>query len=106
MKLGAEIRSRRLSLKLSIRQVAAKAGISNGYLSKLERGQVHPSARVLLRIAEILGKTDKEVLTLAGYYSDELTGLDPLVAAVLGREPVEVQRAALVVLKLLKSITS
>jgi transcriptional regulator with XRE-family HTH domain len=54
LKLGEIIRRQRELAELSMRQVAAMAGISNPYLSQIERGLRAPSAEVLRAIAESL----------------------------------------------------
>jgi transcriptional regulator with XRE-family HTH domain len=52
--LGEIIRRQRELAELSMRQVAAMAGISNPYLSQIERGLRAPSEEVLRAIAESL----------------------------------------------------
>jgi transcriptional regulator with XRE-family HTH domain len=54
LQLGEIIRRQRELAELSIRQVAALAGISNPYLSQIERGLRVPSAAVLRAIADSL----------------------------------------------------
>ena len=54
LKLGEIIRRQRELAALSMRQVAAMAGISNPYLSQIERGLRAPSEEVLRAIAESL----------------------------------------------------
>jgi len=53
-KLGEIIRRQRELAELSMRQVATMAGISNPYLSQIERGLRAPSEEVLRAIAESL----------------------------------------------------
>jgi len=54
LQLGEIIRRQRELAELSMRQVAAMAGISNPYLSQIERGLRAPSEEVLRAIAESL----------------------------------------------------
>ena len=54
LKLGEIIRRQRELAELSMRQVAAMAGISNPYLSQIERGLRAPSEEVLRAIAKSL----------------------------------------------------
>jgi len=54
LRLGEIIRRQRELAELSMRQVAALAGISNPYLSQIERGLRAPSEEVLRAIAESL----------------------------------------------------
>jgi len=59
--IGSFIRSQREGAQVSIRQLAAKAGVSNPYLSQIERGLRKPSADVLNQIAKAL-RVSAEVL--------------------------------------------
>src|SRR5258706_15990703 len=52
--LGEYLKDQRNTAQLSIRQLAAAAGVSNPYLSQIERGIRKPSAGVLLQIAQAL----------------------------------------------------
>jgi len=52
--LGDFIRNQRAITRLSLRQVATLAEISNPYLSQVERGVHEPSASILRRLAEAL----------------------------------------------------
>jgi transcriptional regulator with XRE-family HTH domain len=54
LQLGEIIRRQRELAELSMRQVAAMAGISNPYLSQIEHGLRAPSEEVLRAIAESL----------------------------------------------------
>ena len=53
--LGEFIRSQRASERLSLRDLAERAEVSNAYLSQVERGLHEPSVRVLQAIAAGLG---------------------------------------------------
>ena len=50
--IGGFIRSQREIAQVSVRQLAEKAGVSNPYLSQIERGLRKPSAEVLNQIAK------------------------------------------------------
>ena len=52
--LGDYLREQRTEAKLSLRQMAQATGISNPYLSQIERGLRRPSADVLQKIAKSL----------------------------------------------------
>jgi transcriptional regulator with XRE-family HTH domain len=52
-----------------LREVAREARLDPGLLSKIERGRVQPSPKVLLRLAVVLGLRDVE-RTLSEFYSD------------------------------------
>ncbi|OBF68670.1 helix-turn-helix domain-containing protein [Mycolicibacterium fortuitum] len=53
--VGARIRQFRAARKMSLRQLADRAGISPGFLSQVERGQVNASVGTLRRLAQSLG---------------------------------------------------
>jgi len=59
--IGSFIRSQRVAAKVSLRQLADRAGVSNPYLSQIERGLRKPSADVLSQIAKGL-RVSAEVL--------------------------------------------
>ena len=59
--IGGFIRTQREAAQVSVRQLAEKAGVSNPYLSQIERGLRKPSADVLNQIAKAL-RVSAEVL--------------------------------------------
>ncbi len=59
--IGSFIRSERETAKVSMRQLAERSGVSNPYLSQVERGLRKPSADVLAQIAKAL-RVSAEVL--------------------------------------------
>lgn len=59
--IGGFIRTQRMAAQVSLRQLAERAGVSNPYLSQIERGLRKPSADVLAQIAKGL-RVSAEVL--------------------------------------------
>jgi len=114
--IGGIIKQQRISLPLTLQELAAKAGVSVSHLGRIERGERFPSAHILRKIAEPLGFEENELFTLAGYLSAQPSmvaestpgysgnQLDPYVARVLSQEPVELQRVVIGILTMLKSI--
>ncbi len=113
--LGRILHQRRVSIPLTLREVAKAAGISSSHLGRIERGERFPSARILRRLAKPLGFDENELFTLAGYLSDSpgvaeeeteyvTPKLDPYVARVLAQEPPEVQRSVIAILTTLKGL--
>ena len=95
--VGDIIRRQRELQALSMRQFARMVGISNPYLSQIERGLREPSEQVLQGIAESL-KTSVDVLyEQAGVPYDE-DGAEPAVIAAIRADPKlsARQRSALV----------
>lgn len=53
--IGQRLRSARLGAGLTLADVAARAGVSEGFLSKLERGHSNASIANLLQLTEVVG---------------------------------------------------
>jgi transcriptional regulator with XRE-family HTH domain len=64
--LGAFIREQRRNAQLSLRHLAAQAGVSNPYLSQIERGLRKPSAEILQAIAKALRISAETLYVKAG----------------------------------------
>jgi transcriptional regulator with XRE-family HTH domain len=69
--LGDYLKEQRLASKLSLRQLSAEAGVSNPYLSQIERGLRKPSADVLQQIAKALRISAEQLYIRAGILSPE-----------------------------------
>jgi transcriptional regulator with XRE-family HTH domain len=64
--LGSFIREQRSSARLSLRRLSELAGISNPYLSQIERGLRRPSAEILQQIAKALRISAETLYVHAG----------------------------------------
>ncbi len=64
--IGSFIRSQRENAQVSVRQLAERSGVSNPYLSQVERGLRKPSADVLNQIAKALRVSAEELYVRAG----------------------------------------
>lgn len=64
--LGDFIASQRRAAELSLRQLAERAGISNPYISQIERGLRKPSAEVLQSLAQALQVSARTLYSYAG----------------------------------------
>jgi transcriptional regulator with XRE-family HTH domain len=64
--VGAFIREQRERANLSLRRLADRAGISNPYLSQIERGIRRPSAEILKRLSRALEISAESLYTRAG----------------------------------------
>jgi transcriptional regulator with XRE-family HTH domain len=82
--LGDFIREQRESSKISVRELAKTAGVSNPYLSQIERGLRKPSAQILQQIAKGL-RISAEVLYVQAGILDERDA-SPVVDAILADE--------------------
>ena len=78
--LGEYIREQRMTSKISLRQLAKQAGVSNPYLSQIERGLRKPSAEVLQQIASALRVSTPAMYLRAGLLDGE--GQQGVLAAI------------------------
>ena len=87
--LGDYLREQRQSARLSLRQLSELAGISNPYLSQIERGLKKPSAEILQQLAKGLEVSAESLYVRAGIL-DERHGHPaeaPDTRAVIGADP-------------------
>jgi transcriptional regulator with XRE-family HTH domain len=84
--LGEYIREQRESAQVSLRQLAKTAGVSNPYLSQIERGVKKPSAEILSQIAKGLRISAETLYVRAGILDDH-QGSD-VVAAILADDTI------------------
>jgi transcriptional regulator with XRE-family HTH domain len=68
--IGDYIREQREQAKISLRQLAEQAGVSNPYLSQIERGLRKPSADILQQIAKGLRISAEALYVQAGILED------------------------------------
>jgi transcriptional regulator with XRE-family HTH domain len=99
--LGSIIRAQRELAALPMRQLAAAVGISNPYLSQIERGLRAPSDAVLAAIAESLQTSAAHLYAEAGFVEPEVAAesdsTSRLEAEILAaKELTAAQRKALV----------
>jgi transcriptional regulator with XRE-family HTH domain len=115
--LGRILKQQRIAIPLTLQELATSSRVSSSHLGRIERGERFPSAHILRRIAKPLGFDEDELFTLAGFLSPQTPGvaekmgsgygsrhLDPYVAKMLSEEPVEIQRAVIGILTMLKSV--
>ncbi len=74
--LGGFIREQRASARLSLRRLSELAGVSNPYLSQIERGLRKPSAEILQQIARALRISAETLYVQAGILEPRLDGED------------------------------
>jgi len=99
--LGHFIRDQRRNARLSLRKLSELAGISNPYLSQIERGLRKPSAEILQGIARGL-RISAETLYVRAGILDERGDPPDLVAAVV-RDPSLSERQKQVLLEIYRS---
>jgi HTH-type transcriptional regulator, competence development regulator len=93
---GSLVRQERERLKIGLREMARRIGMSPTYLSMIERGKFPPPAEdKITAIAQIIGSDRDELLALAGRVGSDLQRKimeQPRVMAGLIREFSEVSR--------------
>ena len=94
--LGSFIREQRGSARLSLRRLSELAGISNPYLSQIERGLRRPSAEILQQIAKAL-RISAETLYVQAGILEPPSGSPDLTRAIMADQSIsEEQKQALV----------
>ena len=94
--LGGYIRAQRKTAELSLRNLAKLAGVSNPYLSQIERGLRKPSAEILQAIARALSISSETLYVKAGILDER--DIEPGVEDAISRDVrlSEPQRKALI----------
>jgi transcriptional regulator with XRE-family HTH domain len=85
--LGEFIRNQREVASMSVRRLADLAGVSNPYLSQIERGLRRPSAEILQQLAKALKISVETLYVQAGLLSDDETQA-PSVREAIARDPL------------------
>ncbi|CAM5379115.1 helix-turn-helix domain-containing protein [Streptomyces griseomycini] len=101
--LGEYLREQRRSAQLSLRQLADAAGVSNPYLSQIERGLRKPSAEVLQQVAKALRISAETLYVRAGILDAERDRDEVETRAVLLADPTLTERQKQVLLQIYES---
>jgi transcriptional regulator with XRE-family HTH domain len=94
--IGAFIREQREQAKISLRQLAQSAGVSNPYLSQIERGLRRPSADILQQIAKGLRISAEALYIQAGILDDRPADTSVFDAVMSDPELTERQKQMLI----------
>lgn len=81
--LGDYLKEQRVASRLSLRQLAEQAGVSNPYLSQIERGLRKPSAEVLQQLAKALRVSAETLYVRAGILDPDDHRITSVEMAVL-----------------------
>ncbi|MGV9881877.1 helix-turn-helix domain-containing protein [Streptomyces sp. NPDC003006] len=100
--LGEYLREQRRNAQLSLRQLADAAGVSNPYLSQIERGLRKPSAEVLQQVAKAL-RISAETLYVRAGILDEKERDELETRAVILADPSINERQKQVLLQIYES---
>ncbi|WP_306965802.1 helix-turn-helix domain-containing protein [Streptomyces afghaniensis] len=101
--LGDYLREQRRNAQLSLRQLADAAGVSNPYLSQIERGLRKPSAEVLQQVAKALRISAETLYVRAGILDDERDRDEVETRAVILADPTLNERQKQVLLQIYES---
>ncbi len=93
--LGDYIREQRRTAQISLRQLARQAGVSNPYLSQIERGLRKPSAEILQQIAKAL-RISAEALYVQAGILEEREGTELAQALLYDPHLTERQKQVLI----------
>ena len=99
--IGEYIRQQREQAKISLRQLASATGVSNPYLSQIERGLRRPSAEILQQIAKGLRISAEALYVQAGILEDRRP--DSGVRAAVLADPELTERQKQVLLEIYES---
>jgi transcriptional regulator with XRE-family HTH domain len=99
--IGEYIRQQREQAKISLRQLSSAAGVSNPYLSQIERGLRRPSAEILQQIAKGLRISAEALYVQAGILEDQQS--DSGVRTAVLADPGLTERQKQVLLEIYES---
>jgi transcriptional regulator with XRE-family HTH domain len=99
--IGEFIREQREQAEFSVRQLAKLAGVSNPYISQIERGLRKPSAEILAQIAKALRISAEQLYVRAGLLEDRPG--DPELTAAIRADPALTERQKHVLIEIYES---
>jgi transcriptional regulator with XRE-family HTH domain len=99
--IGEFIREQREQAEFSVRQLAKLAGVSNPYISQIERGLRKPSAEILAQIAKALRISAEQLYVRAGILEDRPG--DPELTAAIRADPALTERQKHVLIEIYES---
>ncbi|WP_344026115.1 helix-turn-helix transcriptional regulator [Streptomyces luteireticuli] len=100
--LGEYLREQRRNAQLTLRQLADAAGVSNPYLSQIERGLRKPSAEILQQLAKAL-RISAETLYVQAGILDERSREEAEVRSAILADPSITERQKQILLEIYDS---
>jgi transcriptional regulator with XRE-family HTH domain len=79
---GEFVRAQRRLAQVSQRNLARMSGVSDSYLSQLERGHYRPSPQVLKALAAAFGLEPKQLYTMLGFMDEDGGGMPSVEQAI------------------------
>src|SRR5512139_3380513 len=84
---GEFVKAQRRLAQVSQRNLARMSGVSNSYLSQIERGNYRPSPQVVKALAQAFGLEPKQLYTMLGFMDEEEGTAGPSVEQAIQLDP-------------------
>jgi transcriptional regulator with XRE-family HTH domain len=84
---GEFVRAQRRLAQVSQRNLARMSGVSDSYLSQIERGNYRPSPQVVKALAQAFGLEPKQLYTMLGFGGEEENPATPSVEQAIQLDP-------------------
>ena len=84
---GEFVRAQRQLAQVSLRNLAKMSGVSDSYLSQIERGNYRPSPQVVKALAQAFGLKPEQLYTMLGFMGDESPAATPSVEQAIQLDP-------------------
>src|SRR6188768_4506734 len=84
---GEFVRAQRRLAQVSQRNLARMSGVSDSYLSQIERGNYRPSPQVVKALATAFGLKPEQLYTMLGFMDETDTGGPPSVEQAIQMDP-------------------
>ena len=84
---GEFVKAQRRLAQVSQRNLARMSGVSDSYLSQIERGNYRPSPQVVKALAQAFGLKPEQLYTMLGFMDEEGQGTAPSVEQAIQLDP-------------------
>lgn len=84
---GEFVKAQRRLAQVSQRNLARMSGVSDSYLSQIERGNYRPSPQVVKALAQAFGLKPEQLYTMLGFMDDEKEDSHPTVEQAIQLDP-------------------
>ena len=84
---GEFVKAQRRLAQVSQRNLARMSGVSDSYLSQIERGNYRPSPQVVKALAQAFGLKPEQLYTMLGFMDDEKENSQPTVEQAIQLDP-------------------
>ena len=84
---GEFVKAQRRLAQVSQRNLARMSGVSDSYLSQIERGNYRPSPQVVKALAQAFGLKPEQLYTMLGFMDEENENSQPTVEQAIQLDP-------------------